>query len=428
MSQIVKALFALRNLNGGVLVIGFQDNPVRLDRTNAPSVPRTVYHADVIARLVARFASEPFATQVQFHDVGGIEVPVVQVPAGMISPVVTKSDLYDGTNHLIRANRIYYRTIASNGTPSSSEIGYADWPDLLETCLDNREANIGRFLRRHIASIDPVTFGDGLRRIMSASQDVLESDSRAVLNAGRSAFERAIAGRQLQLPSFGTYEVAASIRGNLPSIPLTDDLLMRIRNSNPRHSGWPPWVVLYGGDESNHPYVYEAAWEALIWIPHSIIDRWSLDFWRFDPMGRLYLLRALDDDTRIDQGGAATGTVLDPRLLVIRLAEAVLVVRAFAKELAPRGDWSVDVTCRWRGLTGRQLHVWSNPSVFFSGGQRAVQNEVSSSASFPGDAAPESIASAVESLTREVLAVFGGFVVPSRECESLTREVIGRRY
>jgi hypothetical protein len=53
----------------------------------------------------------------------------------------------------LRQNAVYVRTI-SNGRASSCEpVTAADWDKLMRICFDNREADVGRFMRRHLGEI-----------------------------------------------------------------------------------------------------------------------------------------------------------------------------------------------------------------------------------------------------------------------------------
>jgi hypothetical protein len=79
----------------------------------------------------------------------GQEFPVIEVESGVKNPVASKRDLIGaGNRKLVKANAIYVRTLTSNNTPSTSEARYNDWPRITEICFNNREADIGRFLRR----------------------------------------------------------------------------------------------------------------------------------------------------------------------------------------------------------------------------------------------------------------------------------------
>ena len=52
---------------------------------------------------------------------------------------------------LVKSNTVYgVRSLHANNTPSTTEATWNDWKDLIERCFDNREADIGRFVQRHL--------------------------------------------------------------------------------------------------------------------------------------------------------------------------------------------------------------------------------------------------------------------------------------
>jgi hypothetical protein len=57
----------------------------------------------------------------------------------MPPPVAAKADLVDGTRKLVNLGDVYFRTLASNGTPSTAPARPQDWRDVVEICFDNRE-------------------------------------------------------------------------------------------------------------------------------------------------------------------------------------------------------------------------------------------------------------------------------------------------
>jgi hypothetical protein len=73
------------------------------------------------------------------------------VPPGVRTPVAVKRELKDSAGKkLIGYGDLYFRTLSSNGTPSTALARPQDWADIFEICFENREADIGRFLRRHL--------------------------------------------------------------------------------------------------------------------------------------------------------------------------------------------------------------------------------------------------------------------------------------
>jgi hypothetical protein len=53
---------------------------------------------------------------------------------------------------VIRVGDVYCRTLNANGTASTAIAQPTDWRDIFDRCFENREADIGRFLRRHSGS------------------------------------------------------------------------------------------------------------------------------------------------------------------------------------------------------------------------------------------------------------------------------------
>jgi hypothetical protein len=83
------------------------------------------------------------------------------VPEGIRITVAARRDLKDEQGkYLIREGDVYFRTLRSNGTPSTAKARPNDWPDILEICFENRDADIGRFLRRHLT-------GEGIERFIA---------------------------------------------------------------------------------------------------------------------------------------------------------------------------------------------------------------------------------------------------------------------
>jgi hypothetical protein len=128
-AKIAKGCMALRNQNGGYMVIGFADDGTP-DTTNLATDVRAVFHVDIIQRIVGQFSSEPFPVQVQFGERDGTLYPVICVPSGVRVPVVAKRDLGPPDKRLIKDHAVYVRSLRSNNTVSSSEARRGDWERL----------------------------------------------------------------------------------------------------------------------------------------------------------------------------------------------------------------------------------------------------------------------------------------------------------
>ncbi len=158
-AKIAKGVIALRNRNGGYFVVGIDDTTLLPDTENAPLDVRASFHVDIIQGIVSKYASIAFEVQVGFALRDGQEFPVIGVPTGTTVPIACKKELKDRDNkQLLRVDSVYFRTLRANGMPSSSEAKAGDWTEIVDICFENREADIGRFLRRHLGGERALSF------------------------------------------------------------------------------------------------------------------------------------------------------------------------------------------------------------------------------------------------------------------------------
>ena len=145
-AKIVKGSLALRNRNGGFLIIGFDNKSLKPDVTNRPSDAKGAFHIDKIQGLISRFSSELFEIGVAFPQLDGREYPVIVVPEGVRTPVAAKANLIDsGSKYLIRIGDVYFRTLAANGTPGTALARPQDWGDIVEICFETARPMLGDF-------------------------------------------------------------------------------------------------------------------------------------------------------------------------------------------------------------------------------------------------------------------------------------------
>jgi hypothetical protein len=81
--------------------------------------------------------------------------------------------------------------------------------------------------------------------------------------------------------------------------------------------------------------VRDKGWEALIISLDGAARSKHVDFLRFDPLGEFYLWRVLQDDV---SDKIPPRKILDPVLVTLRVAEAILVGLAIAKALGWRSE------------------------------------------------------------------------------------------
>ena len=318
-AKIVRACLAMRNQDGGFLLVGFENGTWRPNTAGAPADVRAEWDADEVQGLVSGFASELFEVHVRFGERDGQAFPALEVEPGVRSPVASKRDLFDSqdpSRKLVKEHAVYVRSLSSSGRAATSEVRHGDWPELTRRCLDNRESDIGRFARRQLGGIDP----EAARVLAEVLAETLTGTSEGQSGAGalgRSTLALAITelhegfdrlqrervDRSLdRIPRHGAPEVAAAADGpGTSEDPPTEEFLNRLNAANPGYTGWPLWLDTRGhGDDE--PYTLDGGWEALIYDYEP--DSWynHLDFWRADPAGRFYAYRGFEDDVSEGRG------------------------------------------------------------------------------------------------------------------------------
>jgi hypothetical protein len=429
-AMIVRAALALRNHGGGYIVIGFDNETLEPDKNNVPSDVRALFHVDKIQGLVSRFASEPFEVAVEFPERDGQLYPVVVVPPGVKTPVAAKSDLRVGDKTLISADSVHIRSLRANKTPSTTRATWKDWPKIVEVCFDNREADIGRFLRRHLGGLTP----EVVRGFMAMVSRGIEPEAtteellQGYLQESENRFQAVARERKAQLPEHGAWEVALFLIGQVPPHSANREFLNLLDASNPRYTGWPVWLdTRRAADESARPYIFQGGWEAFVSLgsgrPHGI------DFMRLDPKGHFYLRRALKEDVFDNRQAPAPMTILDFTLPITYSAEAMAVGIAFAKAMGYAAeDTRLAFVFRWTKLRGRKLTSWERPErEIFPEEPFAYQDEVLAFVNVPLDTPLSALSNFVDQAVQPLFQVFDGFVLDPNVVEDLTRRLIERR-
>jgi hypothetical protein len=430
--KIVKAALALRNRNGGYLVIGFDNDTLAPDTGHEPADIHDTFSVDKIQGHISRYSSELFEIAVAFAVRDGVEHPVIAVPPGVRVPVAAKRNLIDGNKTLIRHGAVYFRTLAANATPSTSEARPEDWREIVEICFDNREADVGRFIRRQLGGGDtaPIVkaFQDAGFLSPPPSPPTLRDRAEKLLEYGEKRFELALRARTLdvhgqRLVKAGSWSAALAIEPPKPDARPDRSFSLKIASSNPNLTGWPIWSDFSASSTpENRPVVRDNAVEALI-LFHGASSH--LDFHRFDPRGEFYLRRVLQDDavpSRVEPG-----TSLDPILTILRVAETIIVGIRFVQVLG----WSNEQTrlgfaFHWQGLAGRQLLQWSDPYGGVDWG-KAHDDQVTTYTELSLDTPITAIAPFVDQATRELFILFNGHTITAGVIEDRIKRLIERR-
>lgn len=420
-AKITKAVIALYNRNGGYLIIGFDNATLLPDLQGAPDDVKAAFHVDVIQGIVSKYSSISIEVQVGFVELEGLLYPVIAVPQGVTVPAAATKDLHGQVRKkpLIRENTVYFRTLGSNGTPSTSAIKAADWRDLLEICFENREADIGRFLRRQLGNAGASIFSSALK------SPTLEDRTRSVLQEGARARELSIESRNLDPPAQallqkGSWEVCLVIDPPKDIEDSTKDFLEKIDSANPEYTSWPAWLVSSGfHNPLDRPYKLQTAWESL--VQGSSADK--LDFYRMHARGEFYQSRILLDDmtTRVEPG-----TALDPRLAAYFVSEVIAVGLRFTEELDFGTDAKLGFMFRWNGLRGRHIDHWLDNGFSLPRGETR-EDSIESYVEVPADTPASSIAPYVQRATSRLLGSFAGYELKSDVIEAEVNRLLKRK-
>jgi hypothetical protein len=428
--KIVKGVLALRNRNGGFLVVGFDDKTLAPDIANEPQNARELFHVDVIQGIISKYASDSFEIEIAWGERDGRQYPIIVVPSGIKVTVAAKRDLKDGSRTAVRVGAVYFRSLASNGTPSTTEARPSDWADIIEICFDNREADVGRFIRRHLAGLDTSSLIKFLGQPAPLAPTLCDRALK-LIDGGEARFQEAIKARKLsadekQMLNLGFWSIGFVIDPPHTAAIPDQEFMTRISSSNPKYTGWPMWLDAQNmADPESRPKVIKDAFEYLI---VSISPDFSnhIDLARLDPKGQFFLHRLLQDDgvpSRI-----RPGRVIDPMLMILRVAEAMGVGIAFAKALGWKPDeTNLGFAFRWHKLSGRGLTAWANPLSNFYGGGTAHDDTIESCVQFSLDTPLSALAQFVDEATKRLFAAFGGATIPRPAIEDLVKRLFERK-
>jgi hypothetical protein len=456
-AKIAKSCIALKNNNGGYLIIGFDDKSHLPDDENRPADIRILFHQDTIQRIVSNYASKSFECEVHYILFEDKEYPVILIPGGIKSPVATKSQLEDGSQVLIKNNCLYVRTINSNNTPSTSEPTHKDWERIIDICFDNREADIGKFIQRHVSGFEgkkiTITIEDkekqdegdekgdkeivGVNSIIPPQVPTITSKERQQQidrvndfeNIAQLSFKDVVKERSIELPPHGSLQITFATSKESTKYSVNQDFLNVIRVSNPNYTGWPLWVDSRNfRDDNSKPFVWKQAWQAFI---YAINKDWfnHIDFWRIDPKGSFYHYRALEDDLKVGERAPLPLKELDFGMPIWRVAEALAIGQAFSRSLFDDVS-EIDklyFRFRWTGLKNRLLSSWASPDRYISPVYVTREDEIVSEIETKIDAPISSISELSYIATKPLFNSFSGFDIGREIVNELVKEMLSRK-
>jgi hypothetical protein len=426
-SKIAKACIALRNNNGGCLIVGFKDTGDP-DLEHRPDDVRNQFAQDNIQWIIARYASESFEIQVEFIERDGAEYPIICVPSGVTTPVCAKSDLTslglgEDRKNLITANVVYARTLSSNNVVSTSAARPQDWDRIMRHCFDNREADIGSFVRRHLTNVDISGVADFLR--VSAPSPTPYELAEQFLGTGRERFKAR--WKDKPAPPCGVREAAIVIDGNVPNhsadIEFKQTLMVRTPGQS-RRSLFKD--ITRPDDEFGAANVFLGGWESLsvFFDPGQVWGRW-LEFWRIEPSGRFYCMSGYEEDLCNPGLRDLRGIQLSFPLQIARVAETISIGLSFARAMGcDENGCKLAFAFRWNKLNDRWLSSWGDEQRgFYWSSAQCNDDDVTTTVTVPLETPISAIGQHVDRATKKLFQAFGGESIPL----PIIEEIVNKR-
>ncbi len=339
---LAKAVIALANHGGGVIVLGFKDLPTGLEARPKPTEIPDV-DQDSVNDAVHRYAEPQLHCRlhsVKHPDVGSIH-PVIRVPGSDV-PVMSKGDQAEAG---LQQRKVYMRKPG----PRSEEPQTAyEWRILLDRCVRARREDMLDAIRQIV-----------LGRVEDSDLDHTAAELEGFIDSSRQRWLSLVQNEPRDAPHCfpdGHYEIVIGRIGAQPAISLSELKDRLAVAQRVQTSGWPPFMEIGVGDLN--PYPSEGCIEAWIGrpLPNKMFnDPSRSDFWRASPTGQLYSIRGYSED-----GGEWAnslqlnpGTTLTVNNSVLQIWECLRFASCFLRTFGDFED--VIVRGQFAGLSGRTL-------------------------------------------------------------------------
>lgn len=412
-AKVIRACFALRNSDGGSLLIGVDEETGR-PSAGAPINVREAFPTDDIQKLLFDFASLPFEVTTNYFEKEHAPIVLIDVPSGISSPVITKKELAnpeETKRPLVEANTLYCRTLHANGTYSSSKAMYKDFPIVLDLCWQNREMEIASFVKHHWTDLNKAIAALPMGRL-KALDEFMDYSTDRFINALQ---EQNLDG----IPKPGFFTVAFCWdRPQEDALP-TPAFIQSVFVNAPDLTGWPLWLSPQRLGQTA-PQVRNSRWEGLIAKTDQAVVglrfAW-LNFMVCDPRGFFFHRRGYFDDLLI---GFRTkpptwdvGQEMNMDLVLLETAEAIFGAKKITEGLFQNSTKPlpeiIHLCLAWDGLSGRRLVSESTATRFPWAGSTTLTERVTQTINLPTNAPVDVINEIVHAVTGKLFAEFGGY-------------------
>lgn len=289
---------------------------------------------------------------------------------------------------------------------------------MMEICFNNREADVGTFIRRQLSGLDAVKLVEALQSVLVTAKAPTPAEVLiSYMDEMYSRFLKRQEKCEPRPPKTGVRESAAIILGEFVEPDLSRQYMTRFLQV-PHYSGWPPWVGLLNIHSSLGGVNYiDDGWESFEYVTKLFQ---SLDFSRIDASGRFYYAEAMRDDIA---GRVTPGQHFEFAMETARVAEIIAMCLTFAKEFCGRDSPNdLAFAFRWRDLRGRRLSSWASPRRNFYSRGTADQDEIVTSTTMPVATVPDAIGLHVETVVKPLFRLFGGWEFDSSVIQDIVVE------
>lgn len=296
----------------------------------------------------------------------------------------------------------------------------------MTVCFDNREADVGRFIRRHLGSAGPAV-AELLEGLRQSATPVVDA-ATALLDKGKACFEEEITRRDLptdvaEMIDWGGREVALTIDPSPVGLSANGAFLQRLLSSLPRLTSYPPMLETAIGGPASGFVVRQSRWEGLLAV-HGQVD--ALTFEMADPRGHFYERRLVLPDVIARANNLKPKLYLGERETITDVVEVIITSLAFASALGVADEeHKLMFAFRWSGLAGRLIDRW----FLGSRAQYVAEDDVSPVCrlAIAADTPPAALAARIGEALEPLFGAFRGYMEPQQQIEETLTEVIERR-
>lgn len=175
----------------------------------------------------------------------------------------------------------------------------------------------------------------------------------------------------------GKWEVAAVISTATSNWIANRTFLNLLKRELPDYGFSKIWSLEgVNGFDYIRPRVYSNRWENVA-INDNEETKLRCEYFNiFDPKGKFYHLRSLDDDLYFDRETKSSGQCFDVHLPIVQCIQSIKTILKIAKNFELQEKDYIEISFRWRGLSNRELASWLLKESYFNLEYKAYQDGI----------------------------------------------------